>query len=73
MGIAHPPQELGGFLEPIWQETTMNLRSLTVVLAILLLFPACGSRKEVKPWDPGDSIICPHCGREFPVPEKMGR
>jgi hypothetical protein len=51
----------------------MNLRSLTVVLAILLLFSACGSRKEVKTWDPGDSVICPHCSREFPVPEKMGR
>jgi hypothetical protein len=50
----------------------MNLRSLTVVLAILLLFSACASRKDVKTWDPGDTVICPYCGREFPLPEKMG-
>jgi len=49
----------------------MNLRHLAVVLAILLLFPACSSRKNVKTWQPGDTIICPHCAREFPVPEKM--
>jgi len=51
----------------------MNLRSLTVVLAILLLFPACASQKDVKTWNPGESVICPHCAREFPMPEKMGR
>jgi len=51
----------------------MNLRHLAVVLAILLLFPACASRKNVNAWKPGDSIICPDCGREFPLPEKMGQ
>lgn len=51
----------------------MKLRRLAIVLAILFLFPVCGSRKEVKNWQPGDSIICPHCGREFPLPEKMGQ
>jgi len=51
----------------------MKLRHLAVVLVFLLLFPACASRKGAKTWQPGDSIICPHCGREFPVPEKMGQ
>jgi len=51
----------------------MKLQHLAVVLAILLLFPACASQKDVKTWDPGDSVICPHCAREFPVPEKMGQ
>jgi hypothetical protein len=49
----------------------MRLRRLAVLLAILLFFPACASRKEVKTWHPGDSIICPYCGREFPIPEKL--
>ena len=51
----------------------MKLHQLAVVLAILFLFPACASRKDVKTWQPSDSIICPHCGREFPVPEKLGQ
>jgi hypothetical protein len=51
----------------------MKLRRLAIVLAVLFLFPACGSRKEVKTWQPGESIICPHCGREFPLPDKMGQ
>lgn len=51
----------------------MKLRRLAVVLAILFLFPACASRKNVNTWKPGDSIICPYCGREFPLPEKMGQ
>lgn len=49
---------------------------LTVVLllAAAVLFASCASTKtETKVWKSGDSIICPHCGREFPVPEKLGR
>jgi hypothetical protein len=51
----------------------MKLRILTVLFTLLLLLPACASRKEVRVWKTGDSIICPHCGREFPVPEKLGK
>ncbi len=51
----------------------MKLRHLAVVLAIFFLFPACASQKDVKTWQPGENVICPHCGREFPLPEKMRR
>jgi hypothetical protein len=43
------------------------------VLAILFLFPSCASQKDVKTWNPGESVICPHCAREFPVSEKLGQ
>lgn len=51
----------------------MTFRRLAALLTILLLLPACASTKETRAWQPGDSILCPHCGREFPVPEKLGR
>jgi len=51
----------------------MKLRILTVLLTLLLLLPACASRKEVRVWKPGDTVICPYCGREFPLPEKLGQ
>ena len=51
----------------------MSIRFLAVVLAIFLLFSACGSRKEVNTWKPGDSVICPYSGREFKLPEKLGQ
>ncbi len=51
----------------------MTIRFLVVVLAVFLLFSACGSKKEVNTWKPGDSVICPYSGREFPLPEKMGQ
>ena len=50
----------------------MKLRILTFLLTLLLLLPACASRKEVRVWKPGDRVICPYCGREFPLPEKLG-
>jgi hypothetical protein len=53
------------------------MRTRTVPLLILLLsliLPACASsKKAAKPWSPGDTVICPHCGREFPLPEKLGK
>jgi hypothetical protein len=38
----------------------------------LLSLSACASSKVAKEWKPGDTVICPHCGREFPLPEKLG-
>ncbi len=52
----------------------MSFRRLAALLTLfLLLISACSSGKEARIWKPGDSIICPHCGREFPVPEKLGK
>lgn len=53
----------------------MTIRRLAALLTLLLLLltSACASRKEARIWQPGDSIICPSCGREFPVPEKLGQ
>ena len=51
----------------------MKTRILIALLSLLLLLPACASRKEVRVWKAGDSVICPHCGREFPLPEKLGQ
>jgi predicted component of type VI protein secretion system len=47
---------------------------MLLLLCVLLLASACAStKKTVKPWRPGDTVICPHCGREFPLPEKLGK
>jgi hypothetical protein len=47
---------------------------LLLLLCTLLLFPSCAStKKTTKEWKPGDTILCPHCGRDFPVPEKLGK
>lgn len=49
-------------------------RLAILVLSAILLLPACAaSKKQERPWQPGDSIICPDCGREFKVPEKLGQ
>jgi len=45
---------------------------LLPLCALFLLF-SCASTKAVKEWKPGDTVICPHCGREFPLPEKLGK
>jgi hypothetical protein len=43
-------------------------------LTIVVLTSACAAaKKEARPWQPGESIICPHCGRSFPVPEKLSK
>jgi hypothetical protein len=42
-------------------------------LSLVCLAAACATAKQqARPWKPGDTIICPHCGRSFPVPEKLG-
>lgn len=46
---------------------------LLLLLCALFLLPSCASTKAKKEWKPGDVVICPHCGREFPVPEKLGK
>ncbi|MEW6721368.1 MAG: hypothetical protein AB1346_13050 [Thermodesulfobacteriota bacterium] len=56
----------------------MKRRAVSRLLPLLLLLPllmaACSSNKTaVKPWNPGDTVICPHCGREFTLPEKLGK
>jgi len=55
----------------------MSSRTAPLLLLLLLLsliLPACASSsKASKPWTPGDTVICPHCGREFPIPEKTGK
>ena len=46
---------------------------MLLLLCLLLLVSACASTKKVaRPWKPGDIVLCPHCGREFPLPEKLG-
>jgi uncharacterized Zn finger protein (UPF0148 family) len=46
---------------------------LLLLLFALLLLSSCASTKVAKEWKPGDTVICPHCGREFPLPEKLGK
>ena len=52
---------------------TFRRLALLILLLLPLLLPACATGKEKRVWQPGDSIICPHCGRDFPVPEKLGK
>ena len=52
----------------------MRRRLTALSLSLALLLAACAATKtETRAWKPGDTIICPHCGREFPVPEKLGK
>jgi hypothetical protein len=51
----------------------MIRRAFAVMLLLSLLLPACASQKESRVWKPGDTVICPHCGREFKLPEKLGK
>jgi hypothetical protein len=49
-------------------------KPLFLLLCALFLLSSCASsNKATKEWKPGDTVICPHCGREFPVPEKLGK
>ena len=45
-----------------------------LLLCALLFLSSCASTKgAAKEWKPGDTVICPHCGREFTLPEKLGK
>ena len=45
-----------------------------LLMTMVVLLAACATaKKEARPWQPGESILCPHCGRAFPVPEKLGQ
>jgi len=46
--------------------------ALLLFSCILPALSGCASTKVAKEWKPGDTVICPHCGREFPLPEKLG-
>jgi hypothetical protein len=48
-------------------------KPLLLLLCALFLLSSCASTKTAKEWKPGDTMICPHCGREFPLPEKLGK
>jgi hypothetical protein len=48
-------------------------KPLLLFLSLSLILPACASSKATRQWNPGDTVICPHCGREFPLPEKLGK
>jgi len=49
-------------------------KPLFLLLFALSLFSSCASsNKATKEWKPGETVICPHCGREFPLPEKLGK
>ncbi len=49
------------------------VKPLLLPLCALFLLSSCASTKVAKEWKPGDTVICPHCGRDFPVPEKLGK
>jgi hypothetical protein len=45
-----------------------------LLLSMVVLLGACATtKKEARPWQPGETILCPHCGRSFPIPEKLGQ
>lgn len=44
-----------------------------LLLCALVFLPSCATTKTAKEWKPGDTVICPHCGRDFPLPEKLGK
>jgi len=49
-------------------------KPLFPLLCALLLFSSCASsNKAAKEWKPGDTVICPYDGREFQLPEKLGK
>jgi len=48
--------------------------ALPLLLSLSLLLTSCASsNKASRQWNPGDTVICPHCGREFTLPEKLGK
>ena len=50
-------------------------KPLLLLLCALFLLSSCASTKvaKEKEWKAGDTVICPHDGREFALPEKLGK
>ncbi len=70
----HPEKFREG--RPAQGDHMMRRSRQTVAPAALLPVPLFLVRlheKAAKEWKPGDTVICPHCGREFPLPEKLGK
>lgn len=60
--------------EYVLEERKMTRWLTVLLLSAALLMGACATtKKQERPWQPGDTVICPHCGREFPIPEKLGK
>jgi len=60
--------------ENVLEEHKMARWLTVLLLSAALLLGACATtKKEVRPLQTGDTVICPHCGREFPIPEKLGK
>ena len=75
MGVApHPETFREGRTaqgDPVMRRSAAPL--LLLLCALFLLSSCAFTKKTTKEWKPGDTVICPHCGREFPVPEKLGK
>jgi len=70
---APPPEKFRAGARGTKGDPAMNRFAPLLLLACaLLILPSCASTKVAKEWKPGDTVICPHCGREFPLPEKLG-
>jgi hypothetical protein len=76
MRVAPRPEK---FLEERTAQGDPDMRrfakTLILLLCALFLFSSCASGKvaKEKEWKAGDTVICPHCGREFTIPEKLGK
>jgi len=70
---APPPEKFrDGASGPNGEPAMKRLAPLLLLACALLILPSCASSKPQKTWKAGDTVICPHCGREFPLPEKLG-
>ena len=47
--------------------------AILFLLAAMFAGGCAASKKQEKPWQPGDTVICPHCGKSFQIPEKLGQ
>ena len=45
---------------------------LAFVSLAALLSAGCAASRSARDWRPGEAIICPHCGQQFAIPEKLG-